>query len=399
LKGWKAYSTFIIGRQGAVKQQSEHLSNAQIEQYGKRASGAGPETEAWVDQHLDDCSSCRSRVLDFQRTRFALLPDPKVNKVSTSDCSSEDDLRNLAAGLHPDPKAAELKAHASTCGRCGPLLQEYIEDFSDKSSPEEQAFLDQLRTSSPEFREQKAREMLKQEASPNNRVIPGSVPTDWRRLFSWKWMMVPALPAVALLAVGIWYLQRDTPEKVAKLLAQAQTEQRTTEMRWPGAEWSRVSVKQAPMSALHTSTNLLDAENILERQHADSSSTESWLEMSARVDIFNRKPKLAIDKLTKLFSADPDSAALKSDLAMAYFESGEITGSPADYKQSLTYLTDLVRQRPLDREALYNRAVVIERLELTQDAIQAWNDYLRIETEPQWISDARGHLARLQMQK
>jgi len=140
--------------------QSEHLSNAQIEQYGKRAPGAEPETEARVDQHLDDCPSCRSRVLDFQRTRFGLLPDPKVNKVSTSDCSSEDDLRNLAAGLYPDPKAAELKAHAATCGRCGPLLQEYIEDFSDESSPEEQAFLDKLRTASPEFRQQKALEML-----------------------------------------------------------------------------------------------------------------------------------------------------------------------------------------------------------------------------------------------
>ena len=211
--------------------------------------------------------------------------------------------------------------------------------------------------------------------------------------------MVPALPAIALIAVGILYLQRDTPEKVEKLLAKAYTEQRTIAMRWPGAEWSRVSVKQAPMSALHSSTNLLDAENILERQHADSSSTESWIEMSARVDIFNWKPKLAIDKLTKLFNANPGSAALKSDLAMAYFESGEITGNPADYKQSLTYLNDLVFQRPTDREALYNRAVVIERLGLTHDAIQAWNDYLQIETEPHWVSDARDHLARLQMQK
>ena len=107
-----------------MKQQSEHLSNAQIEQYGKRASGAGSETEDWVEQHLADCPSCRSRVLDFQRTRFALLPDPKVITVSSSNCPSEADLRNLAAGLYPDPKASQLKAHAATCGRCGPLLQE-----------------------------------------------------------------------------------------------------------------------------------------------------------------------------------------------------------------------------------------------------------------------------------
>ena len=71
------------------------------------------------------------------------------------------------------------------------------------------------------------------------RAIPEPVPaTDWRRFFSWKWIMVPALPAVALIAVGIWYLQRDTPEKVAKLEAQAFTEQRTTEMRVPNAAYA-----------------------------------------------------------------------------------------------------------------------------------------------------------------
>ena len=124
----------------------------------------------------------------------------------------------------PDPKAAQLKAHAATCDRCGPLLQEYIEDFSDESSPEEQAFLNQLRTASPEFRQQKAREMLNPETPKKNPVIPEPIPaTDWRRFFSWKWIMVPALPAVALIAVGIWYLQRDTPEKVARLEAQGYT--------------------------------------------------------------------------------------------------------------------------------------------------------------------------------
>ena len=134
-----------------MNQRFEHLSDAQIEQFGKRASGAGPETEAWVETHLDDCPSCRSRVLEFQRTQFALLPDPKVNTVSSSNCPCEEDLRNLAAGLCSEPIANKLTAHAAACGRCGPLLREYQEDFSDESSPEEQTALAQLRTASPDF--------------------------------------------------------------------------------------------------------------------------------------------------------------------------------------------------------------------------------------------------------
>ena len=73
-----------------------------------------------------------------------------------------------------------------------------------------------------------------------NLVTPEPVPaTDWRRFFPWKWIMVPALPAVALIAVGIWYLQRDTPEKAEKYPGPGlRTEKRTIEFRWPGAKWS-----------------------------------------------------------------------------------------------------------------------------------------------------------------
>jgi hypothetical protein len=166
-----------------VNQRSEHLSDAQIEQYGKRASGAGPETEARVETHLDDCPSCRSRVLEFQRTQFALLPDPKVITVSSSSCPSEQDLRNLAAGLCSGPLAAELTAHAAACGRCGLLLREYQEDFSDDVTPEEQTALAQLRSASPEWQRKKAREMLKQVRTTVPRPSP-------RWTFTWRWALI-----------------------------------------------------------------------------------------------------------------------------------------------------------------------------------------------------------------
>ena len=146
-----------------MKQQSEHLSNAQIEQYGKRASGAGPETEAWVETHLDDCPSCRSRVLEFQRTQFALLPDPKVNTVSSSNCPSEDDLRNLAAGLCADPIATKLTAHAATCEPLRPTAAGiYRRLFRRRAAPKSRPSSTSCVPPLPNSQQQKAREMLKQ---------------------------------------------------------------------------------------------------------------------------------------------------------------------------------------------------------------------------------------------
>jgi tetratricopeptide (TPR) repeat protein len=362
-----------------VNQQAEHLSNAQIEQYGKRASGAGPETEAWVETHLDDCPSCRSRVLEFQRTRFALLRDPKVNKASSSNCPSEDDLRNLAAGLCSSPLSAELTAHAAACGRCGPLLQEFTEDFSDESSPEEQAFLDQLRTASPEFRQQKALEMLKK-----NRVTPEPVPaTDWRRFFSWKWIMVPA--TVTLIAMGVWYLQRDTPERAEKLFAQAYTEQRTMEIRWAGADWSEVRTTRGSQNSKPAS--LFRAEVII-GQHDTSVNNSDWLRAKAQNEILEWNPRAAITLLEHALDISGKSSAIRLDLASAYFQLGELSHDPHQYEKALEMITAVLKDDPKNHTALYNRAVLDERLNRFEDAAKDWQAVLNTETDPQWLKEA-----------
>jgi len=366
-----------------VKQQSEHLSNAQIEQYGKRASGAGPETEAWVDQHLDDCPSCRSRVLDFQRTRFGLLPDPKVNKVSSSACPSEDDLRNLAAGLYPDPKAAQLKAHTATCGRCGPLLQEYIEDFSDESSPEEQAFLDRLRTASPEFRQQKAREMLQREMLKKNPVIPEPAPaTDWRRFFSWKWILIPAtaLIAVAAIIFPVYLAGRDTPKKVEEYLAQAQAEQRTIEMRWPKAKRSPYSVSLGEADQ-RPSYSLLKAEKALTGR--SGSHDGAWARAEAEEQIALGHPANAIAIL-----ASSNSPLADLDRAMAYFVQGEQTHDSRSYYDSRDALDRVLQKDPNNTVAMFNRAIIYERLQLYPEAAAEWKLFLETEKDLAWRDEA-----------
>lgn len=386
-----------------MKQQSEHLSNAQIEQYGKRASGAGPETEAWVEQHLDDCPLCRGRVLDFQRTRFALLPNQKVNTVPSSNCPSEDDLRNLAAGLYPDPKAAQLKAHAATCGHCGPLLQEYIEDFSDDSSPEEQAFLNQLRTSSPEFREQAARKMLEREVFKKNPVTPEPAPaTNRRRFFSWKWIMVPALPAVALIAVGIWYLQRDTPEKVAKLEARAFTEQRTTEMRVPYAAFAdfnqRRSGDNPSRSTLPLSLNLA-ADKIAKHLQKEPDDPQ-WLMLSARLDLLDWNYKSALSTLEKISDAQViGSPEYLMTRAFALFQKSEALKESQGYSEAVDLLGKALQKAPDDPVLLFNQAIACEKIHSYECAENDWNRFLAVEKDPQWIAEARKHLDQIREKK
>jgi len=89
-----------------VNQQSEHLSNAQIEEYGSPASGAGAETEERVEQHLADCPSCRSRVLEFQQETESNQADQRL----AITISALNQLARTLAGASVTLVPAELPA-------------------------------------------------------------------------------------------------------------------------------------------------------------------------------------------------------------------------------------------------------------------------------------------------
>ena len=102
-----------------MTEQSEHLSNAQIENYGIRTSGAGPEAaqrdepqrvnhqsiddqpindqsindrqidDQRVEAHLADCASCRNRLFGFHRSLFTGVADSPEADPSGNDPSSE----------------------------------------------------------------------------------------------------------------------------------------------------------------------------------------------------------------------------------------------------------------------------------------------------------------------
>jgi hypothetical protein len=134
-----------------VVKSFEHLSDAQLEQYGTdrptEISGDGQR----IDAHLEDCADCRSRLLEHQRTNLDLVTRAGMNAAGQSDCASEDDLRNVAAGIAPSDQALIFIRHAAQCTRCGTTLRQFTEDFSDDLTPEESETVSQLESSSAEW--------------------------------------------------------------------------------------------------------------------------------------------------------------------------------------------------------------------------------------------------------
>jgi hypothetical protein len=120
-----------------VVKSFEHLSDAQLEHYGTDSTTSISDDAQRIEAHLEDCADCRSRVLEHQRARFGLATDAAVQAIGQSGCASEDDLPNVAAGIAPGDRALIHIRHAAQCTRCGTILRQFTEDFSEDITPDE----------------------------------------------------------------------------------------------------------------------------------------------------------------------------------------------------------------------------------------------------------------------
>src|SRR5690606_31445740 len=93
-------------------------------------------------------------------------------------------------------------------------------------------------------------------------------------------------------------------------------------------------------------------------------------------------------------SPKPDASVL-SDLAAAHLLRAEYHDSPGDLLLALEAGGRALARDPWHRPALFNRALTLERLELTDRAAQAWAAYLGVDSTTAWAAEARERAARL----
>lgn len=374
-----------------MEQQSLHLSDAQIEQYGNTSSATGAEAGQQIETHLADCPACCHRLLVSQRVRFALMGDSPVNTASFPDrrgphCPSEDDLRNLAAGLYPPDQATKLTEHAAQCDHCGALLRMYSEDFSEELGKEDEAVLGELKSSSAGWQKKLVSQIF---------TSSGTAPEkSAKRSSFWRWVLVPTAATVcAAVAFAVWYSQRETPEKVEKLLAQAYTEQRTIEMRFPGAAWAPVRVIRGEEdSRFSKPAPLLDAEGIIRHKQAADPNDAEWLRAKAEADILDRNPEPAIAGLNQALASRPASVPLMLDLSIAYVQQAQSSHDRQNYAKAIELLTKITRNDPGNREAIFNLALTYTRSEMWDQAAATWEAYLRLDPEGPWAQEAKQNL-------
>ncbi len=110
--------------------------------------------------------------------------------------------------------------------------------------------------------------------------------------------------------------------------------------------------------------------------------------------LLTRNAQEAIARLERAAATEP-SARTWNDLAAARYAAASDLGRPALYPQALAASDRALQLEQNLPEALFNRALILERLGLDDAAREAWSRYLAVDPSSKWAEEARTHLAEL----
>lgn len=374
-----------------MNQQSGHVTDAQIDRYlGSSDRDLGPE-DPWVDRHFSECWHCLERAIQTQRTQLGFL---KVDEASTEvhpGCPEEYVIESLAAGACPSETACQVIHHVAGCDYCGPLLKRHHEELSENFTPSEDAFLDGLKTSTPEWEQQLVRRYIRK--------------STWRRIVErartlanrfpppgiWRWVPVGAL-ATAVVVTGVIelpvVLDRMAQKKVKTLAIQALCDQPTLEMRIPHGCYAPFQ-KQMGNSAGQPNESLLEAERILAHKEKAGPLDREWLQSEGLAYLVAGTPgsasraSLAFEKARHEGLNDP---SLEIELAASYFESDQVP-------KTIDLLEGVLKRSNLSLEereiALYDLAIAYETIQAWALAVDRWEAYLKLDPSSDWAKDAK----------
>lgn len=111
--------------------------------------------------------------------------------------------------------------------------------------------------------------------------------------------------------------------------------------------------------------------------------------------LFMGRLDTAIDVLRSVVREAPSGASSLSDLGAALLARGEAENRPDDLMEALSIIDAALAADAGLEEALFNRAIALEKLHLDKEADAAWGHYLERVPESEWSKEARARRERL----
>ena len=280
----------------------------------------------------------------------------------TRTCPDPETLAAFAEGRLSATDAAAVVAHLDTCDDCTrdvALGMEAAEEEEDANADE---------------------------PAPANVVRPR------------RWMPWVAAAAAAILLVLLLPAIREAvqPRGIDRLVGLAPRSARVVEPRLTGGfAWSpyRGVPRSSGTSADPERMKLAGAAGELAERAQHDPAAEAQHGAGVAM-LLTQNYDDAMARLEAAASTSP-SAQIWSDLAAARYAAAADQGRAALYPRALAAADEALRLDPKLGEALFNRALILERMGLVDDARRAWTRYLEADASSKWAEEARTRLAEL----
>ncbi|HEV7767021.1 MAG TPA: tetratricopeptide repeat protein [Thermoanaerobaculia bacterium] len=212
------------------------------------------------------------------------------------------------------------------------------------------------------------------------------------------WLVLAATLVIAV--VGLIAIRSSDPtgdSRMARLVALTEGSPRSVEPRLSGAfAWGPYDGPMRSGDAANDTRRMKlsgVAGELVDEAERESSTDAQHAAGVALVLI--ERPLDAVTRLRAAAERSPTNAKLWSDLSAAEYAAALQLVRPSLYPEALASADRALSIDPRLPEALFNRALVLERLGLPLVAREAWERYLAVDPSSRWAEEARNRLARL----
>lgn len=213
----------------------------------------------------------------------------------------------------------------------------------------------------------------------------------------WRWAVAASIVMVVG-AVTVMRFRAGREEGVGPLVAAMPRDGRTLEPRLSGGfPWAPLRLTtRSPTAADAKQMKVIGAAGVvLEKSTGDPSPRAQHAAAVAHLVIGQTEESVRL--LSS--AASSNDARTWSDLAAARYTLAVETGDSAQFTAALAAADAALRIDPKLPEALFNRALTLQRLRRAAEAREAWERYVTVDPNGPWSREARQHLQPLAPQR
>ena len=221
------------------------------------------------------------------------------------------------------------------------------------------------------------------------------------RTFKPVWLTAVSLIALLILSLGVWetFFNESELSKGASVLREAYRDQRPLEARVSGIDY-------APFAGRGDKDRLVDdqqlalAERIFLSEVVDNPGAASHHALG-RFYLTKGEFDKGIEQLQEALKTDQRNGELYSDLGAAYSERALARRDNPDLADLAVGLDHLNRALEIDDSLLaahFNKALCLQRMNAVVSAREAWEDYLKRDSNSEWSKEAERNLEALKQQ-